>query len=47
MLPQYHLKLKPGDVAPYVRLPGDPKRLTQVGCEVVRILFEQDQAKEK
>ncbi len=27
MLPQYHLKLVPGDVAPYVLLPGDPKRV--------------------
>ena len=27
MLPQYHLKLGPGDVAPYVLLPGDPKRV--------------------
>ncbi len=27
MLPQYHLKLIPGDVAPYVLLPGDPKRV--------------------
>ena len=23
---QYHLKLAPGDVAPYVLLPGDPGR---------------------
>ena len=27
MFPQYHLKLVPGDVAPYVLLPGDPKRV--------------------
>ena len=27
MLPQYHVKLKPGDVAPYVLLPGDPGRV--------------------
>ncbi len=30
MLPQYHLKLVPGDVAPYVLLPGDPKRVEVV-----------------
>ncbi len=24
---QYHLKIKPGDIAPYVLLPGDPKRV--------------------
>jgi uridine phosphorylase len=24
---QYHLKLAPGDVAPYVLLPGDPGRI--------------------
>ena len=24
---QYHLKIKEGDVAPYVLLPGDPKRV--------------------
>jgi len=30
MLPQYHLKLVPGDVAPYVLLPGDPKRVELV-----------------
>ena len=30
MLPQYHLKLIPGDVAPYVLLPGDPKRVELV-----------------
>ncbi|HUW14801.1 MAG TPA: uridine phosphorylase, partial [Anaerolineae bacterium] len=27
MLPQYHDKLRPGDVAPYVLLPGDPGRV--------------------
>jgi uridine phosphorylase len=27
MLPQYHLQLVPGDVAPYVLLPGDPGRV--------------------
>jgi len=27
MLPQYHVKLRPGDVAPYVLLPGDPGRV--------------------
>lgn len=27
MFPQYHLNLVPGDVAPYVLLPGDPKRV--------------------
>lgn len=27
MLPQYHTKLVPGDIAPYVLLPGDPKRV--------------------
>ena len=30
MMPQYHLKLVPGDVAPYVLLPGDPKRVEVV-----------------
>jgi uridine phosphorylase len=30
VLPQYHLKLLPGDVAPYVLLPGDPKRVAKV-----------------
>ncbi len=30
MLPQYHIKLVPGDVAPYVLLPGDPKRVEVV-----------------
>lgn len=29
-LPQYHIKLKPGDVAPYVLLPGDPGRVAKV-----------------
>lgn len=28
MLAQYHVKLKPGDVAPYVLLPGDPGRVS-------------------
>lgn len=27
---QYHTKLSPGDVAPYVLLPGDPKRVPVV-----------------
>ncbi len=27
---QYHLKIKKGDVAPYVLLPGDPKRVEKV-----------------
>ena len=27
---QYHLKLSPGDVAPYVLLPGDPGRVPLV-----------------
>ena len=30
MLPQYHVKLVEGDVAPYVLLPGDPKRVEVV-----------------
>ena len=30
MHPQYHVKLAPGDVAPYVLLPGDPKRVEVV-----------------
>jgi uridine phosphorylase len=30
MIPQYHIKLVPGDVAPYVLLPGDPKRVETV-----------------
>ncbi|HOJ00228.1 MAG TPA: nucleoside phosphorylase [Anaerolineaceae bacterium] len=30
MLPQYHIKLVEGDVAPYVLLPGDPKRVEVV-----------------
>ncbi len=30
MSQQYHLKLSPGDVAPYVLLPGDPKRVEVV-----------------
>ncbi len=30
MQTQYHIKLKPGDVAPYVLLPGDPKRVAKV-----------------
>jgi uridine phosphorylase len=29
-LPQYHVKLMPGDVAPYVLLPGDPGRVPKV-----------------
>jgi uridine phosphorylase len=29
-LPQYHIKLKTGDVAPYVLLPGDPGRVPKV-----------------
>ena len=49
---QYHLKLAPGDVAPYVLLPGDPgrvgaaqmERLARVGSETVRILAERDAA---
>jgi uridine phosphorylase len=45
---QYHLKLAPGDVAPYVLLPGDPGRvpldLARMGSEIVRILAEQDAA---
>jgi uridine phosphorylase len=32
MLPQYHIKLKPGDVAPYVLLPGDPKRVPVIAA---------------
>lgn len=28
---QYHLRLKPGDVAPYVLLPGDPDRVLRIG----------------
>ena len=49
---QYHLKLAPGDVAPYVLLPGDPgrgrgrpspmERLARTSCETVRILAERD-----
>jgi uridine phosphorylase len=27
MLPQYHIQLRPGDVAPFVLLPGDPGRV--------------------
>ncbi len=30
MLPQYHVQLMPGDVAPYVLLPGDPKRVSVI-----------------
>lgn len=30
MLEQYHLKIKKGDVAPYVLLPGDPGRVKKV-----------------
>ncbi len=30
MSEQYHLKIKEGDVAPYVLLPGDPKRVAVV-----------------
>ncbi|MCL4561545.1 MAG: nucleoside phosphorylase [Chloroflexi bacterium] len=30
MLPQYHIRLKPGDAAPYVLLPGDPGRVATV-----------------
>ena len=30
MSQQYHLKISPGDVAPYVLLPGDPKRVEVV-----------------
>jgi uridine phosphorylase len=30
---QYHIKLAPGDVAPYVLLPGDPGRVTVVAAQ--------------
>lgn len=30
MIEQYHLKIKPGDIAPYVLLPGDPARVEVV-----------------
>lgn len=32
MLPQYHIRLVPGDVAPYVLLPGDPGRVPVVAA---------------
>ena len=31
--PQYHLGVSPGDVAPYVLLPGDPGRVTSIAAK--------------
>jgi uridine phosphorylase len=34
--PQYHIRLRPGDVGRYVFLPGDPGR-----CELIAAFFEE------
>ena len=39
MHPQYHVKLAPGDVAPYVLLPGDPKRVEVVARVLIYALY--------